>query len=142
MIQYLSLTNSVYNKHGLYLGWHRPDCIFLPYIDHCLFQPGKSCWRCQRPFYSLFHYTHFSGIMVNRKSFIIYSRTINLPDSFNILSYCGTLGKKMSNITLTANAYCQIWQASECYLLYISTSVWVLRTPNPGRNSHFQRFCC
>ena len=27
-------------------------------------------------------------------------------------------------------------------LLYISTSVWVLRTPNDGRNSHFQRFCC
>ena len=27
-------------------------------------------------------------------------------------------------------------------LLYISTSVWVLRTPNAGWNSHFQRFCC
>ena len=27
-------------------------------------------------------------------------------------------------------------------LLYILTSVWVLRTPNAGRNSHFQRFCC
>ena len=25
-------------------------------------------------------------------------------------------------------------------LLYISTSVWVLRTPNAGPNSHFQRF--
>ena len=25
-------------------------------------------------------------------------------------------------------------------MLYISTSVWVLRTPNAGRNSHFQRF--
>ena len=25
------------------------------------------------------------------------------------------------------------------YLLYILTSVWVLRTPNAGRNSHFQR---
>ena len=27
-------------------------------------------------------------------------------------------------------------------MLYISTSVWVLRTPNVGRYSHFQRFCC
>ena len=26
-------------------------------------------------------------------------------------------------------------------LLYISTSVWVLCTPNAGQNSHFQRFC-
>ena len=26
------------------------------------------------------------------------------------------------------------------YLLYILTSVWVLRNPNAGRNSHFQRF--
>ena len=25
-------------------------------------------------------------------------------------------------------------------MLYISTSVWVLRTPNAGRNSHFQHF--
>ena len=25
-------------------------------------------------------------------------------------------------------------------VLYISTSVWVLRTPNAGRNDHFQRF--
>ena len=24
------------------------------------------------------------------------------------------------------------------FLLYISTSVWVLRTPNAGRNSYFQ----
>ena len=27
-------------------------------------------------------------------------------------------------------------------LLYISTSVWVLRTPNAGQNGHFQRFLC
>ena len=27
-------------------------------------------------------------------------------------------------------------------LLYILVSVWVLRTPNAGRNSHFQRFLC
>ena len=27
-------------------------------------------------------------------------------------------------------------------LLYISTSVWVLRTPNAGQNSYFWRFCC
>ena len=26
------------------------------------------------------------------------------------------------------------------HVLYISTSVWVLRTPNAGRNDHFQRF--
>ena len=26
-------------------------------------------------------------------------------------------------------------------MLYILTSVWVLRTPNTGQNSHFQRFC-
>ena len=25
-------------------------------------------------------------------------------------------------------------------LLHISTSIWVLPTPNAGRNSHFQRF--
>ena len=30
--------------------------------------------------------------------------------------------------------------ATESLLLYISTSVWVLRTPNAGRNSHFQCF--
>ena len=28
------------------------------------------------------------------------------------------------------------------FMLYISTSVWVLRNPNAGRNRHFQRFCC
>ena len=28
------------------------------------------------------------------------------------------------------------------FLLHISTSVWVLRTPNARRKSHFQRFCC
>ena len=28
------------------------------------------------------------------------------------------------------------------YLLYISTRVWVLRTPNAGQNRHFQHFCC
>ena len=33
-----------------------------------------------------------------------------------------------------------IW--SNLLLLYISTSVWVLRTPNAGRNRLFQRFCC
>ena len=27
-------------------------------------------------------------------------------------------------------------------VLYISTSVWVLRTPNARRNSHLQRFLC
>ena len=27
------------------------------------------------------------------------------------------------------------------YLLHISTSVWVLRFPNAGLNSHFQHFC-
>ena len=27
-------------------------------------------------------------------------------------------------------------------MLYISTSVWVLRTLNDGRNSHFQHFLC
>ena len=27
-------------------------------------------------------------------------------------------------------------------LLYISTSVWMLRTPNAGRNSNFQPFFC
>ena len=26
--------------------------------------------------------------------------------------------------------------------MYISTRVWVLRTPNAGRNGHFQRFLC
>ena len=26
------------------------------------------------------------------------------------------------------------------WVLYISTSVWVLRTPNANQNSHFQRF--
>ena len=25
-------------------------------------------------------------------------------------------------------------------MLYISTSIWVLGTPNPGQNSHFQHF--
>ena len=34
--------------------------------------------------------------------------------------------------------YFLIWR-SFC-MLYISTSVWVLRTPNAGRNSHFQHF--
>ena len=33
-------------------------------------------------------------------------------------------------------------RANNKYLLYISTSVWVLHTPNTGRNAHFQRFCC
>ena len=28
------------------------------------------------------------------------------------------------------------------WVLYIWTSVWVLRTPNAGRNNHFQHFCC
>ena len=28
------------------------------------------------------------------------------------------------------------------YVLYILTSVWVLRTPNAGRNGHFQHFFC
>ena len=27
-------------------------------------------------------------------------------------------------------------------VLYISTSVWVLHTPNAGQNLHFQRFLC
>ena len=27
-------------------------------------------------------------------------------------------------------------------VLYISTSVWVLRTPNTGRNNNFQHFLC
>ena len=27
-------------------------------------------------------------------------------------------------------------------VLYISTNVWVLRTPNAGRNGHFQHFLC
>ena len=27
-------------------------------------------------------------------------------------------------------------------LLYIQTSVWMLRTPNAGRNIHFQHFLC
>ena len=27
-------------------------------------------------------------------------------------------------------------------LLYILTSVWLLRTPNAGQNGHFQRFLC
>ena len=31
-------------------------------------------------------------------------------------------------------------QSALLHLLYILTSVWVLRTPNAGRNSHFQRF--
>ena len=30
--------------------------------------------------------------------------------------------------------------AKRTHVLYISTSVWVLRTPNAGRNSHFQHF--
>ena len=33
-------------------------------------------------------------------------------------------------------------QKREKRVLYISTSVWVLRTPNAGQNSHFQRFLC
>ena len=28
------------------------------------------------------------------------------------------------------------------HMLYISTSVWLLRTPNAGQNSHFQHFYC
>ena len=28
------------------------------------------------------------------------------------------------------------------WMLFILTSIWVLRTPNVGRNSHFQRFFC
>ena len=31
---------------------------------------------------------------------------------------------------------------AETSVLYISTSVWVLRTPNAGRMSHFQHFLC
>ena len=30
----------------------------------------------------------------------------------------------------------------ECQLLNISTSVWMLHTPNTGRNLHFQHFLC
>ena len=40
-------------------------------------------------------------------------------------------------------ARCKIifsWKRQD--VLYILTSVWVLRTPNAGRNSHFQRFFC
>ena len=31
----------------------------------------------------------------------------------------------------------KIYNQGKSYLLYISTSVWVLCTPNAGRNSHF-----
>ena len=33
-------------------------------------------------------------------------------------------------------------EEAETNVLYISTSVWVRRTPNAGRNSHFQCFLC
>ena len=32
------------------------------------------------------------------------------------------------------------WQRA--YLLYISTSVWVLQTPNTGQNMRFEHFLC
>ena len=38
-------------------------------------------------------------------------------------------------------ALCASWtQISECLLLYISTSIWLLRTPNTYLNMHFQHF--
>ena len=40
----------------------------------------------------------------------------------------------VSNVAKT----CESWFP----LLYILTSIWVLRMPNAGRISHFQHFCC
>ena len=34
-----------------------------------------------------------------------------------------------------STSFCGLW-------LYISTSIWVMRTPNVGWNSHFQHFLC
>ena len=40
------------------------------------------------------------------------------------------------------NFICLVSKRKLSYLLFILTSVWVLRTPNAGRNNHFQHFFC
>ena len=50
----------------------------------------------------------------------------------------------MNHVNLFFTSLTCFWEQSitlyVCNMLYISTSDWVLGTPNAGRNSHFQRF--
>ena len=70
------------------------------------------------------------------------------PDFFSSLSSSSVRMLRTKELMGKGNFFC-FKQSLEYSInlksglcLYISTSVWVLRTPHARRNSHFQRFCC